>query len=43
MDDDLCFNDINIKSIKNEELDDAISKLYDKENPDSNNGLITSI
>lgn len=43
MNDDFSFDDININSIKDEEINDAIKKLDDKNNPDSNNGLITSI
>lgn len=38
-----CSRDINIKSITSEEIRDAIQKSMDKSNPNSNNGLITSI
>lgn len=38
-----CFRDINIKSITDVDINKAVQKSMDKSNPDSNNGLITSI
>jgi hypothetical protein len=38
-----CSRDINIRSITQDDINNAIHKTMDKTNPDSNNGMITSI